>query len=78
MSIPMMDLDDLDLPSVEDLDEVVRDGLLRFFDDDEHIIGDECPCAPQIISSRASRSGLLLIHNKYNLVSRDSICSLQP
>lgn len=68
-----MTLEDLNLPSSERLAEL-EDSVLRFFDDDEHIIGEECPCSPQVIESPRTKSGLALVHNRYNLVPR---CSLQ-
>jgi len=67
-----MTMEDLNLPSPTQLADL-QDRLLRFFDDDEHIMGEECPCSPQIIESPKSKSGLILVHNKYNLVPR---CSL--
>jgi len=67
-----MTMEDLNLPSPTQLADL-QDRLLRFFDDDEHIMGEECPCSPQIMESPKSKSGLILVHNKYNLVPR---CSL--
>lgn len=71
----LTNLEDLDLPSMEDL-SYLKDPLLRFFDDDEHIMGDNCPCLPHILPSHKSKSGLVLVHHTYNMVSRDSLCSL--
>lgn len=75
-SVP--DLEDLDIPSLEEIEDV-QTQLLRFFDDEEHELGSECPCHPQIQESVHSKSGLLLVHNRYNMISRThpSLCFLQ-
>jgi hypothetical protein len=68
-----MKLEDLNLPSLEQLSEL-EDPVLRFFDDDEHVIGDDCPCYPTIHESVRTKGGLVLVHHKYNLVPRSSLC----
>lgn len=76
MLTQLMQLNDLDLPPLTELDDL-DDRILRFFDDDEHVMGDDCPCLPHVEGSPRSRSGLILVHNKYNLVPRSSLCFLQ-
>lgn len=72
-----MKLEDLNLPDLAELTALLEDPILRFFEDDEHVLGEDCPCSPSVRESSASKSGLLIVHNKYNLVPRSSLCSLE-
>jgi hypothetical protein len=65
-------LDDLNIPTLEEILQFPK-YVLRFFDDEDHVMSEDCECRPQIMSSSKSRSGLVITHNRYNLVP---ICSL--
>jgi len=64
-------LSDLDLPSLDEL--FSGQFILRFFDEYDHVMDEDCPCRPQIVPSEKSRSGLIIVHNRYNYVP---LCSL--
>lgn len=70
----IMTLEDFSLPSIEEI-ERLEDGLLRFFDDDEHSRGEDCQCRPQIVTNPRAKSGYSIVHNPFNIIPR---CSLNP
>lgn len=70
------------LPGLEDLvlpdPDLVHKQLLRIFAEDEHIMGENCECNPQILPSHSSRSGLVIVHNRYNMTDPLPCLLLQP
>lgn len=60
-------LEDLDLPSLEEI-ELIPTKVLRFFADYEHVAGADCPCVPSLQRFSDSATGYSFVHNRFNLV----------